>query len=145
MKSVSITVCPTLLLEPAKTSETPAGQHRKPLHINIVFMKWQLIQTDVTITQERQVPVTTLIVAVLLMHIRNPTHCFHVIIGLCGTNSKFSVVCVNKQSRTADKGWSFNLQIGRGMTPRHRKNHIVMKCAEGLCSLLLLLLLLLLL
>jgi hypothetical protein len=38
---------------------------------------------------------------------------------------------LNKQSWTADNGWSFSLGVGRVDRTSHRKNKLVTKCQKG--------------
>jgi hypothetical protein len=38
---------------------------------------------------------------------------------------------LNKQSRTADEGWSSNSRLGMGLTTPRQKNKIVTKCHKG--------------
>jgi hypothetical protein len=42
---------------------------------------------------------------------------------------RVSAKILNKQLRTADKGWPSNLRIGRGVTTPHRKN---VSCYESI-------------
>jgi len=37
---------------------------------------------------------------------------------------------LNKQSRTADKGWSSSLGVERGAETAHRKTYLVTKCSH---------------
>ena len=37
---------------------------------------------------------------------------------------------VNKQSLTAEKGWSSRLGVGRGAKTPHRKKYLVIKCSN---------------